>query len=145
MATSSLSVKSTTTAGKSVQKAVTNINPQASAENLSTFAQMINSLTNHTYVGADLIDKTNVDTETRPGGGSGKIEGVITLTQTAALGEYDISYNGDGTVQCLRGSILGNKYNATDEYDVVYALATDNYTAAVCFFESENVSPAPAG
>ena len=131
MATSSLSVKSTTTAGKSVQKSVTNINPQASAENLSTFAQMVNSLTNHTYVGADLIDKTNVDTETRPGGGSGKIEGVITLTQTATFGEYDISYNGDGTLQCINGSILDNKYTATDEDDVVYALATDNYTAAI--------------
>ena len=59
MATSSsISINYTTATGKKGQKALTNVNPDASNGVLKTFAGKVNSLTTNTYLGTTRVDKT---------------------------------------------------------------------------------------
>ena len=56
--------------GKKSQKAVTDINPSASTEQLTNFAQALNDLTNNTYVNSTKVQVTDLSDEsakfTRP-------------------------------------------------------------------------------
>ena len=66
MAKRSLILTSTSNQGKKLQKTITDINPNAGAVALKSFAQKLNAMTTNTYVQTDCIDKFNVDTETPP-------------------------------------------------------------------------------
>lgn len=63
MAKTSLIIGATDSGGKTIQKTVTDVNPNATNEQLTTFGKMLNSLTNNTYQTTNRIDKTNCDTE----------------------------------------------------------------------------------
>ena len=52
----------TTYDGKTLQKTLTDINPAADNAALKTWGEMLNGLTQNTYVKTDRIDKTNCDT-----------------------------------------------------------------------------------
>ena len=147
MAASSLSIKSTDTSNKVCQKSVTNINPNASAENLATFGQMVNALSDHTYIESNLIDKTNVDTEERPGG-SDKTEPSLSVASNGA-----VTYNGDGTLYVTNGdvnNIFLNIYNnvitaknaagntPTSFTGTIYASEGTNYAAKSAEFSCAN-------
>lgn len=63
MATTSIIVNATNTSGKSVQKAMTCVNPDATNAQLAELGQMITAVSNHTYGETYRIDKTNCDLE----------------------------------------------------------------------------------
>lgn len=52
--------------GKKLTKTITNVNPNATADVMKTFAQKLSALTTDTYIQTDCIDKHNVDTENVP-------------------------------------------------------------------------------
>lgn len=43
---------------------ISNVNPEVDGSTMKTYAQMLNNLTTNTYVKTDLIETTNLDTET---------------------------------------------------------------------------------
>lgn len=45
----SIQIKSTDTSGNKITSTISDVNPQATAANLLTFAQMMNSLTSNNY------------------------------------------------------------------------------------------------
>ena len=63
MAKTSLIITSIDQLGKSLQKTVTDVNPNATSAQLVTFATKLNALTTNSYVRTDRIDKINCDTE----------------------------------------------------------------------------------
>ena len=114
--------------------------------------------------GKDAQIKNTIITALGGSGGSGKTEGVITLTGTAVTTRIEngetyyfidfaktsqatINYNGDGTLRLVHGrldsgyeaSINGTTLTFTDNLSytgVVYAHETDNFTAAICKFQT---------
>ena len=77
--------------GKKLQKTLTDINANASNQQLVSFAQALNSLTTNTYVETNRVDKSNCDEEA--GGGvqtafqhNLKINGSVNRRQTVAPG-----------------------------------------------------------
>lgn len=140
-----------TNAGKKYQKAIANINPEKSNAILEEFAQKLTGLSTNSYVGASRVDKSDVTEQ----GGSGKQEGVITLTRRSddISVHYDVSYNGDATLKLVTDSAgqlnkLGTLTtvsagqwdleiagSATGNFTAwIIAPATDNYTAAVASY-----------
>lgn len=63
MAKTSAIVTYTDNAGKTCQKALSDINPDASNAEIKTFAEKLIGLTDNTYVTTDRVDKVNCDTE----------------------------------------------------------------------------------
>lgn len=111
MAKYSAQLKATNNQGRTVTTSITNVNPEATAETILSFTQMLNSLTVNTYDSTDYIVTTNLDTEEPD---IGKIEPTLTLAQgegrngltaafltNAAAGDRRygaVTYNGDGTL-----------------------------------------------
>lgn len=56
---------STDQGGNKIQKSLTDINPQASSDNIRQLATGLNGLTTNSYVGTNRIDKTSIDSDTR--------------------------------------------------------------------------------
>lgn len=74
--------------GKKLQKTITNVNPNATADVMKTFAQKLSALTTDTYVQTDCIDKYNVDTENVPldtGSNDTRAEATFSFTVTNFL------------------------------------------------------------
>ena len=61
MSNTSLAINTTDGNGKKIQKALTDINPNAETTALRTFAQGLNDLTTNDYVGSVRVTKTNLD------------------------------------------------------------------------------------
>ena len=59
----SLIITATDAAGKTQQKSVTDVNPNAADEHILTFAQMTNALTTDTYQKSTLIIRRELDEE----------------------------------------------------------------------------------
>ena len=104
MAKTSLILTSTEqTTGKTLQKTITDVNPDASSEALLGFAQRLNALTTNVYGKTDRVDKLNVDTETS----ANLLTPTFTMTKTSyslttdASGDHilmGLTYNGDGAL-----------------------------------------------
>lgn len=56
----SLIIDSVDTNGKAKSKAITNINPEATNEQLQEFAQRLTALSTNTYSGASVVRKSDV-------------------------------------------------------------------------------------
>ena len=116
MATKSLIINSTSTAGKKLQKTMTNINPNCSNEDAGTFAQMTNALTTNTYGSAAVVKKMDV-TEEDSGGGSTP---TVTLNVTEHISD-DIPL--DFTYETIEGGIrVRNIYNTETYINVTYTV-----------------------
>lgn len=63
MSNTSLAINTTDGNGKKIQKALTDINPNASTTALKNFAQGLNDLTTNDYVGSVRVTKINLDDE----------------------------------------------------------------------------------
>ena len=50
--------------GKQTTTTVSNVNPAATGEDMLSFAKQLNALTNNTYGESNLVETTNLDTET---------------------------------------------------------------------------------
>lgn len=57
---SALIINSTDTNGTAKAKSITNINPNATSEQLQELAQRLTALTTNTYTGADVVKKYDV-------------------------------------------------------------------------------------
>ena len=153
MASTSIIINSTDGFGKSVQKAMTCVNPKSTNEELAALGQMITAAQNHSYQETIRIDKTNCDLE------QGVVKKAVPtiVTKQAIMGDntLKVAYNGDGELKGVsappNGSpaeILTNPTSAVvdgetvytfqmqtapeeDMLIVVYAAQTDNFAAAV--------------
>lgn len=114
MAKTSLIIKSTTQDGKTVNKTLTDVNPDCSNTVLKTLGQKINALTTNFYGNTTRVDKIDCDLESD----SGKITPTLTLSvdtlpKATVLSGYSvtdgqvkfvynelatITYDGDGTL-----------------------------------------------
>lgn len=56
----SLIINSVDQSGKAKSKSITNINPEASNEQLQEFAQRLTALSTNTYSGASVVTKSDV-------------------------------------------------------------------------------------
>ena len=142
----SVILTSTDLSGKKLQKTLTNINTNATAAQLKTLAQGLNSLTTNTYVETGRVDKIVCDLET------GKTTPTLTLatasaakaTVAAAEGAYanEITYNGDGVLTVLTS---GANIVATIEGDTLYvAFIGEGATGTVTVYASEGATYAAA-
>lgn len=52
--------------GKATTTTVSNVNPAATGADMLSFAKQLNALTNNTYGESNLVETTNLDTETVP-------------------------------------------------------------------------------
>mgnify|MGYP003390550219 CR=1 FL=1 len=66
MAERQLKLYAQTTDGgtKTTTTTISNVNPQATSATMKSFGQMLNAFTTNTYQKTDLVETTNVDTET---------------------------------------------------------------------------------
>lgn len=101
MAKTSAIVTYTDQDGKTCQKALSDINPEASNAEIKTFAQKLLGLTDNTYVSTDRVDKVNCDTEAS----DGKLTPNFSLSATSGnLSSSSpnfssvVTYDGDGTI-----------------------------------------------
>ena len=106
MATTAIIINSTDGLGKSMQKSMTCVNPDATNEQLAHLGQMITAAQNHTYGNTVRIDKTDCDLE------SGKAIPTLSASKTQyAASEFTsqagyyrandaaiLTYNGDGNL-----------------------------------------------
>ncbi len=134
--------------GKKVSKNIGYVNPDAPNSLVGAFAQMVNGLTNDTYVNSEVVKKmdTTEEEQTPTPAPAGKTEGVITVTEDSY---FTVNYNGDGELYCVLGYeeneakwvtiqsgenisdyINDNSWNYPNGI-FVFAPETDNYTAAV--------------
>lgn len=102
MATKTSLVITSSSAGKNLQKTLTDINPAASNSALKTWGEMLTGLTTNTYVKTDRVDKTNCDTV--PVKQTPTFELYLNtaeqLTKTNCLAGVSamFNYNGDGKI-----------------------------------------------
>ena len=96
----SIQIESTDTLGNKKQKQLTDINPEATSQQIKSFAQNLILLTNQTYNATNRIEKINVDTE------SGKATPTLTLDPTTLPASsinsgsgVEISYSGDAELK----------------------------------------------
>ena len=109
---------------------------------------MVNALSNDTFVNSQVV-KVMDTTEEDTGGGSapataGKQEGIITVADSHIYTDESytntFTYNGDGQVKWASSTsdsatISGNTIQCGDSGTfILYAEATDNFTAAVATF-----------
>ena len=94
------------TTGKTLQKTITDVNPDASSEAMLGFVQRLNALTTNVYGKTDRVDKVNVDTES-----------------AATLITPTLTINGltDGHVTIAGGSDIANKQFFTNSDGGIYA------------------------
>lgn len=59
-------IETTSASGKKLQKAIANVNPNATNYELKVFAQSLNSLTSNTYVGTTRIDRVDISDARSP-------------------------------------------------------------------------------
>lgn len=80
MAERQLKLYAQTTDGgtKTTTTTISNVNPQATSATMKSFGQKLNAFTTNTYQKTDLVETTNVDTETV------KINTEMTITATTA-------------------------------------------------------------
>lgn len=139
MAKVSIALNTTENAtGKKLQKTLTDIRDTATSAQIKTFTQALNGLTTNIYGETNRIEKTNVDTEETSGA---KIIPSISLSEFVS-GSATVTYSGDGTLvlKVISGNITleGNTVSASGAGEgVIYALATDNYAAAILPFTVE--------
>ena len=114
MATKSLIINSTSTAGKKLQKTMTNINPNCSNEDAGTFAQMTNALTTNTYGSAAVVKKMDV-TEEDSGGGS-------TPTVTLNVTEHYADNGARINYETIEGGVRVFDENLLSYIDVTYTV-----------------------
>lgn len=117
MATTSIIVNSTDTNGKSAQKAMTCVNPDATNAQLVALGQMITAASNNTYVETFRINKVNCDLEAdAPGKPTPTLTASVTTFSAATFTEDDdgnyvggscnLTYSGDGDVFLDSDAIL---------------------------------------
>lgn len=139
MAKVSIALNTTENAtGKKLQKTLTDIRDTATSAQIKTFTQALNGLTTNIYGETNRIEKTNVDTEETSGA---KIIPSISLSEFVS-GSATVTYSGDGTLvlKVISGNVTleGNTVSASGAGEgVIYALATDNYAAAILPFTVE--------
>ena len=90
----SMSFTSTTQGGDKLQKAITDINPDAAGDKLVGFAQRLNALTTNTYTGATKIVKQELS--------------------SVAKTETTISVSGDSTNTLSAATIINDGYEAVN-------------------------------
>ncbi len=109
-----------TKSGKTIQKSLTDMNPEATNAQLATFGTMLNALTTNTYQKTDRITKVNCDTE--PGGGT-KPTPTITLNPStialSGISENDRTLVSTSTTS--DGQIYVRPMNPDVNSNVVYA------------------------
>ena len=139
--------------GKKVSKSLGYVNPDVANSLVGGFAQMVNALTTDTFVNAEVVKKMDTTEEDSSGGSTpapaGKQEGIIHLTWDDDY--VTVSYNGDGELRYITDLIdISYVENGVDTYDeatviqngaqldrhemLVFAPATDNFTAAFAVF-----------
>ena len=94
MAEQKIIINSTDTSGKAMQKTLTDINPDASNEQLSTFGQMLNNFTTNNYGKTERVIKVDCDAEA----GGGKLTPTLQLLPASATLSQIQSANGFSVV-----------------------------------------------
>ena len=93
--------------GKKVSKSLGFVNPDVANSLVGGFAQMVNALTNDTFVNSEVVkvmDTSEEESSSTPTPApAGKTEGVITcdnnfVTVDGTNATVNVSYNGDGTL-----------------------------------------------
>lgn len=117
MADRQLKLYAQTTAGgtKQTTTTISNVNPQATSATMKSFGQQLNALTTNTYQKTDLVETTNVDTETI------KIMPTIiigdTYTRDASTGNVTIP----ATIENAAGVSFGIAMRTQSPYNFVKA------------------------
>lgn len=157
----SLIINSTDVNGNAKAKSITNINPDATSEQLQEFAQRVTALTTNTYEGASVVQKYDVTEAVGGGVVGGKIVPELSIVNSSKTSNYtygDIVYAGDGALNAfmlsdgyetrvtVAGSaitISGGSLNDIEGY--IFAEETDNYAPVWMHFiyHSDMVGPEP--
>jgi len=97
MPQTSISIKSTTTAGKVTNKAITFVNSDATNEDLADFAEDLIALTSNSYGETTRIDKSNCDSEHSK---STPTLSIGTFSKQGTIYTATFTYSGDGSLFC---------------------------------------------
>lgn len=136
----SLIITSTDSTGKTKQKTISDINPDATNEQIVALTSaMINTLTNSTYNGTSRIDKIDCDTE------ASKIVPTFTLNKTSVTYPSDfevasgiakltlaITYNGNAGIGVVSSFPYANYECSKDtdnQYTVKIRWDSDNFSS----------------
>lgn len=158
MSATSIIINSTDQNGKSAQKAMTCVNPDATNEQLAALGQMITAAQNHTYGETYRVDKVNCDLEaSKPQKATPTLTPSLTQWSASTFSDWDggskrpdtpcnLAYNGDGDFFVESAAILskGLKFQIINNSNMVafrpyYSTApTFPVTFKVGFTETDN-------
>lgn len=112
MATTSIIINSTDGSGKTKQKALTNVNPDATNEKIAEFGRMMTATqTGHTHVNTFRIDKIDCDNDV-------KTTTSITLTTGGAVQDSDLVSAGETGVKVATFVGSGIQLFAPADYSI---------------------------
>ena len=113
----SIIITSTTPSGKTNQKAIPYVNPNANSVEMKNFATAINALSENTISAIERVDRVDIT--------NAKLDPQLTVTPDTAILQrdgsemtFDVSYQGDGTITLTGKKPIntagGLTYNAND-------------------------------
>ena len=135
-----------------MQKTLTDINPYASNEQLATFGQMLNSLSNSTYGKTEKVTKVNCDAES----GGGKTAPTFTLVQGTTDIEnggtynfaananvaFNLTYNGDSDVFVTYSPANGmDSIRRGGTLDFAFGMPAGTFTVSSTFKKPRTIKP----
>ncbi|MBR1806477.1 MAG: hypothetical protein IJ774_08850 [Selenomonadaceae bacterium] len=147
----SIIITSTTPSGKTNQKAIPYVNPQASSAAMKRFATAINATTDNTISAIERVDRVDIT--------DAKFDPQLTVTpDTAVLDStkltFEVSYLGDGTITLTGKKPIngagGLTYNANTKQIVnnsnsgIVVQGGETYTTTVELSETDDYAAATA-
>ena len=148
----SIIITSTTPSGKTNQKAIPFVNPNATSAAMKRFATAINATTENTISAIERVDRVDIT--------NAKLDPQLTVTpNTAVLASakltFDVSYQGDGTITLSGKKPIeaagGLDYNANTKQLVksgirgaIVPKGPDTFTTTIELSETENYLGATA-
>lgn len=113
----SLIINSVDQSGNARAKSITNINPEASNEQLQEFAQRLTALSTNTYSGASVVTKSDVTEAVGGGVASGKQKPTITWGTIPSDGPRKYEGNIEYTLNSDTPTVLAGYYITDEEND----------------------------
>ena len=147
----SIIITSTTPSGKTNQKAIPFVNPNATSAAMKRFATAINATTENTISAIERVDRVDIT--------NAKLDPQLTVTPNTAVLDsakltFDVSYQGDGTITLSGKKPIeaagGLTYNANnkqivnDMADGLVPKGPETYTTTVTLSETADYNGATA-
>lgn len=127
-------------AGNTTTTTINNVNPQVTSATMESFTKMLNAFTNNTYEKTDLVETTNIDTETV------KVMPTITIDSTETQAAFDETNNRyvariEATPSVgIRATIFGTATKGSKTYGISFGWTASGTGLRITDIPNENAT-----